>query len=180
MSDWSFEAAQALRDTAELFDPQGHEHVDIVVGIIAAANLHTPTAEDGRELAEAAMRQLCHHLALNGDTAAALTSWAAGLTREQIAASLRAGGEVSSERTLTEYAIRYTQLAQQVLTGRLFGRRTRFKLTPRRHAAEALARMRAWQERSPVCPEVDAVIVTRTVTVGEWVEQQADIERTSP
>jgi hypothetical protein len=72
-----------------------------------------------------------------------------------------------SGHTVTEYGIRYTEICRAPGDRRL-KRRTKYKLCSLVTAAEKLAAIRAWQESSQLCPEVDAAFVTRTVTYSRW------------
>lgn len=76
---------------------------------------------------------------------------------------------MNKNHTVTEYGIRYTVIARTP-TDRRLKRRIKYKLASRSTVAENLAAVRAWQETNPLCPHVDAVIVTRTVTYGAWSE----------
>ncbi|MGP3917631.1 hypothetical protein [Nonomuraea sp. 10N515B] len=73
----------------------------------------------------------------------------------------------SPVHTVTEYGIRYTQISRAPGDPRL-KRRIKYKLCSPATAAEKLVEVRAWQENEPLCPVVDAVVVTRTVTYGAW------------
>jgi hypothetical protein len=81
----------------------------------------------------------------------------------------------ATSRVVIEYGIRYTVICGTVGQPALLQRRVKYRTcgVNRGHAMEKLLEVRSWQETNPLCPEVDAVIVTRTVTVGHWTEQAA-------
>ncbi|MFB4273078.1 hypothetical protein [Nonomuraea sp. GTA35] len=76
----------------------------------------------------------------------------------------------SPGHTVIEYGIRYTEIGR-VPGDHQLKRRTKYKPCSRHTAAMALQQVRAMQESSPLCPEVDAVVVTRTLTYSSWTEQ---------
>ncbi|MCP2364244.1 hypothetical protein HD597_011264 [Nonomuraea thailandensis] len=76
----------------------------------------------------------------------------------------------SPGHTVIEYGIRYTEIGRVAGDPKL-KRRTKYKLCSLHTAARVLQQVRAMQEGSPLCPEVDAAIVTRTLTFGPWTEQ---------
>lgn len=78
----------------------------------------------------------------------------------------------ATRRTVTviEYGIRYTVVCGTVAQPRQLARRVKHKTSgvTRAQAEKDLKRITAWQSANPLCPQVDAVIVTRTVTYSDW------------
>ncbi|MFI9558821.1 hypothetical protein [Nonomuraea endophytica] len=93
--------AQVLRDTADLFERQRHDRVDVVEGIARAAAVLSATGRQARELAEDAMAVLARQLCLAPDRSPALTlaAWSAATPREAIAAVLREAADHESARS---------------------------------------------------------------------------------
>lgn len=82
---------------------------------------------------------------------------------------------MTGPRTLTEYAIRYTQLGRNP-TGGGIARKVHYRRTHRSTRIEDLAAVKAWQDdHKTVCPEIDAVVVTRIVTFGDWFVEEKPV-----
>lgn len=87
---------------------------------------------------------------------------------------------MTGPRVITEYAIRYSQLTAD-RTGAEPTREVKYRNTHRQTSAEDLAYVKFWQGAHPrACPEIDAVIVTRTLTYSEWTEAPATPYRGGP
>jgi hypothetical protein len=78
----------------------------------------------------------------------------------------------SAVRTVTEYAIRYSEIGC-IPGDRRLRLRFKYRLCSRTTAVMRRQEIRAYQESSPLCPKVDAVIVTRTLTYSAWSTQTA-------
>ncbi|MGI5286586.1 hypothetical protein ACQEVF_25060 [Nonomuraea polychroma] len=85
----------------------------------------------------------------------------------------------ATSRTVIESGIRYTVLGRTA-TDRRLRPRIKFKLCNPAQAAAVLEELRAWQKDSPLCPVVDAVVVTRTVTYSAWTEQPKQADSPDP